>query len=62
MTTDITDGITDLGLITPVIMNVISGVLDLFMQPPLVFFTGAAFCFIGFKVAVYLVKSAKNIV
>lgn len=60
MSETISEGIADLQLIVPVMISVITQVLDLFMTPPLVFFTAAAFCAVGFKIAAYLLTKVKQ--
>jgi hypothetical protein len=56
MTMTIADGIAALSGVTPTIISNVTAVLDLFMTPPLVFFTGAAFIFVSFKIAAYLLR------
>jgi len=60
MTMTISDGIAALGQITPVIITNVGTVLDMFMQPPLIFFVGAAFVVVAFRIVVYLFNAARN--
>ena len=60
MTMTIAEGVAALGLITPTIMTNVTSILELFMAPPLVFFTAAAFVLIGFKIATYLFTKVRN--
>jgi hypothetical protein len=57
----ITEGVAALGQITPVVLDNITTVLNMFMTVPLVFFTGAAFVIVGFKIVVYLFNAARNL-
>lgn len=61
MTMTITEGIAALGEITPVILEIVTAVLNMFMTVPLIFFTGAAFVVVGFKIVVYLFNAAKSL-
>jgi hypothetical protein len=39
---EIAAAITDIGLVTDEIISIATGLLDVFMQPPLIFFVGLA--------------------
>jgi len=60
MSTTLTQGIADMQTVIPVMIDIIKQVLDLFMQPPLVFFTAAAFALVGFKIAAFLLLQVKK--
>lgn len=53
-------GVADISLVIPVVMGVLTDILDLFMTPPLIFFTGALFALIAFRIAVYLLRGTSN--
>ena len=59
-TMSISDGVTAMNAIVPTIISFVSSVLEMFMQPPLVFFTGAAFAVVAFKIAAYLLRQARS--
>lgn len=59
-TMTISEGITAIGLIVPIIIDFVRQVLEMFMEPPLIFFTAAAFAIVSFKIGAYLLKTAKN--
>ena len=59
-TMTITEGVAAINQIVPVIISFVSSVLEMFMAPPLVFFTGAAFAVVAFKIAAYLLRTARS--
>lgn len=61
MTLTVTEGVTAIGQIVPTITDFVKTVLELFMEPPLIFFTGAAFAVIAFKIGAYLLRQARAI-
>lgn len=61
MAMTIAEGVAAIDAIVPVIMGFVTDVLALFMEPPLIFFVGAAFVVVAFKIAAYVVRMAKGV-
>ena len=61
MTLSVSEGVTAMGQIVPVIIDFVTTVLGMFMEPPLIFFTGAAFAVVAFKIAAYLLRQARSV-
>lgn len=56
----ITEGVAAMSAVVPVIIDFVKTVLEMFMEPPLVFFTAAAFAVVAFKIGAYLLRQARS--
>jgi len=60
MTLTVQEGVTAIAAIVPTIIDFVRTVLGMFMEPPLIFFTAAAFVTVAFKIGAYLLRAARN--